>query len=101
MLATAPAPDAGAGGLAQNENAPGAEAGARVEQSRLRGATPDGWPPTPPIRRAMAGLRAWACGWICDGYDRRAGEIVDAALAENDRLRDDIAALRGRDGGAA
>lgn len=47
-----------------------------------------GWPRVSPIRRIVARVRAWICGRVCDGYDRRAGRIVDALTAEVERLHD-------------
>ena len=35
-------------------------------------------------------VRECLCSRICDGYDRRAGRIVDGALAEIDRLREEL-----------
>ena len=53
---------------------------------------PFDWPRIAWHRRMAARLRAWVCTWLCDGYDRRAGRIVDAQAAEIDRLRDLIGA---------
>lgn len=50
------------------------------------------------VRRAMVRFRAAICARCCPGaYDRQAGEIVDVALAEIDRLHAEIDALRDRD----
>jgi hypothetical protein len=45
------------------------------------------WPRVSPIRGIAAHIRAWVCSWLCHGYDRRAGRIVDGLVAEIDRLR--------------
>jgi len=45
-----------------------------------------GWPPVHPVRLVAARLRAWVCTWVCGGYDRQTGLIVDAALRDRDRL---------------
>ncbi len=54
--------------------------------------------PIPTIRCQIGRLRAWVCHRLGGGvYDHQAGRIVDGALAEVDRLRDELARSASRE----
>jgi hypothetical protein len=57
---------------------------------------PAAWPtgPLATVRRYIGRVRAWMCTRICDGYDRRAGRIVDSAIAARDAAIDDAHTAR-------
>lgn len=55
------------------------------------------WPtgPIASVRRCLGRGRSWFCRNTCNCcYDHQAGRIVDGALAEVDRLKQEVATLR-------
>jgi len=62
----------------------------RLPDPRAGGTRAVGWPRVHLLRLVVARLRAWICTWACDGYDRRAGLIVDAALRDRDQLAEQL-----------
>jgi hypothetical protein len=56
----------------------------------------DNWTRASLARRITRRIRERVSIWLFDGYDRKAGRIVDAALADQDRLAEEVRELRAR-----
>jgi hypothetical protein len=48
------------------------------------------WPQRSAAHCIIDHMRTWACWWICDGHNRRTGQIavIDALRGEIERLRE-------------